>query len=99
MIMLADGMIAIATLILAVMFLMGYKYIGLLYVILLIRAAGTGIQVPAVNALIPQIVPKDQLMKVNGVNSSISSLMMFLAPAAGGVILSISTIETAFLLM
>nr|WP_081954083.1 MFS transporter [Paenibacillus sp. FSL R5-0345] len=96
MIMLADGMIAIATLILAVMFLMGYKYIGLLYVILLIRAAGTGIQVPAVNALIPQIVPKDQLMKVNGVNSSISSLMMFLAPAAGGVILSISTIETAF---
>ncbi|MEK5254589.1 MFS transporter [Paenibacillus sp. FSL F4-0125] len=96
MIMLADGMIAIATLILAVMFLMGYKYIWLLYVILLIRAAGTGIQVPAVNALIPQIVPKDHLMKVNGVNSSISSLMMFLAPAAGGVILSISTIETAF---
>lgn len=96
MIMLADGMIAIATLILTVMFLMGYKYIWLLYVILLIRAAGTGIQVPAVNALIPQIVPKDQLMKVNGVNSSISSLMMFLAPAAGGVILSISTIETAF---
>ncbi|MNZ84496.1 enterobactin exporter EntS [compost metagenome] len=48
------------------------------------------------NALIPQLVPKDQLMKVNGVNSSISSLMMFLAPAAGGVILSISTIEIAF---
>lgn len=96
MIMLADGMIAIATLILAMMFLMGYNNIWLLYLILLIRAAGTGIQVPAVNALIPQIVPKDQLMKVNGVNSSISSLMMFLAPAAGGVILSISTIETAF---
>ncbi|MBY3620705.1 MFS transporter [Acinetobacter sp. CUI P1] len=96
MIMLADGMIAIATLILAVMFLMGYNNIWLLYVILLIRAAGTGIQVPAVNALIPQLVRKDQLMKVNGVNSSISSLMMFLAPAAGGVILSISSIETAF---
>ncbi|MGE7610673.1 MFS transporter [Paenibacillus sp. NPDC101420] len=96
MIMLADGMIAIATLILAVMFLLGYHNIWLLYLILLIRAAGTGIQVPAVNAHLPQIVPKDQLMKVNGVNSSISSLMIFLAPAAGGVILSISTIETAF---
>lgn len=45
--------------------LMGYNNIWLLYLILLIRAAGTGIQVPAVNALIPQIVPKDQLMKVN----------------------------------
>lgn len=90
MIMLAEGMIAIATLILDVMFLLGYHNIWLLYLVLLIRAASTGIQVPAVKALIPQIVPKDQLMKGNGVNSSISFLMMFLAPAAGGVILSIT---------
>ena len=36
MIMLADGMIAIATLLLAVMFLMGYNNIWLLYLILLL---------------------------------------------------------------
>ena len=66
---------------------------------LLIRSAGTGVQTPAVNALIPQIVPKEYLMKVNGINSSITSLIMFLSPAQVSAILSIASIETTFLLM
>ncbi|WP_195575215.1 MFS transporter [Paenibacillus sp. 1001270B_150601_E10] len=97
MIMLADGAIAAATLVLALLFLAGYNEIWLLYPILLIRAAGTGIQVPAVNALIPQIVPQDRLMKVNGINSSITSFVMFLSPAAGGAILSVAPIENVFM--
>ncbi|CEY71443.1 Macrolide efflux pump [Streptococcus pneumoniae] len=48
------------------------------------------------NALIPQIVPKEYLMKVNGINSSITSLIMFLSPAASAMILSIASIETTF---
>ncbi|HEK9102725.1 MFS transporter [Bacillus pfraonensis] len=96
MIMLSDGIIAFATFILAILFVAGYKSIWLLFIVLLIRSAGTGIQTPAVNALIPQIVPKDNLMKVNGVNSSITSLIMFLSPAASGAILSIASIEATF---
>lgn len=96
MIMLSDGIIAIATLVLAILFLTGYKSIWLLFIVLLIRSAGTGVQTPAVNALIPQIVPKEYLMKVNGINSSITSLIMFLSPAASATILSISSIETTF---
>lgn len=96
MIMLSDGIIAFATFILAILFVLGYKSIWLLFIVLLIRSAGTGIQTPAVNALIPQIVPKDNLMKVNGVNSSITSLIMFLSPAASGAILSIASIEATF---
>jgi MFS transporter, DHA3 family, macrolide efflux protein len=93
-IMLADGMVASATLILAILFIAGFHHIWLLFIVLLIRSAGTGIQTPAVYALIPQIVPKDKLMKVNGVNSSITSLIMFLSPGASGAILSVATIET-----
>ncbi|MEW4153198.1 MFS transporter [Bacillus thuringiensis] len=96
MIMLSDGIIAIATLVLAILFLTGYKSIWLLFIVLLIRSAGTGVQTPAVNALIPQIVPKEYLMKVNGINSSITSLIMFLSPAASATILSIASIETTF---
>ncbi|NCA63168.1 MFS transporter [Bacillus cereus] len=96
MIMLSDGIIAIATLVLAILFLTGYKSIWLLFIVLLIRSAGTGVQTPAVNALIPQIVPKEYLMKVNGINSSITSLIMFLSPAASAAILSIASIETTF---
>ncbi|MDK8179939.1 MFS transporter [Paenibacillus sp. UMB4589-SE434] len=97
LIMLADGAIAGSTLILAILYCAGYEDIVLLYPLLLVRAAGTGIQAPAVNALIPQIVPQDKLMKVSGINSSISSLMMFLSPAAGGVMLSIAPLETVFM--
>ncbi len=35
-------------------------------------------------------------MKVNGVNSSITSLIMFLSPAASAAILSIASIEMTF---
>lgn len=92
-IMFSDTLIAIATLILAVCFLSGYKNIWLLFGALVVRSAGTGIQTPAVGALIPQLVPKDELMKINGMNSTLSSLMMFLSPAVSGAILSVAPLE------
>ncbi|MBD8497417.1 MFS transporter [Paenibacillus arenosi] len=98
MIIVSDGMIAAATLILAILFLAGYKNVWLLFIVLLIRSAGTGIQTPAIHALIPQLVPKEQLMKVNGMYSTITSLMMVLSPAASGAILSIGPIESILLI-
>ncbi len=67
LIMLADAIIAFVTLLLAISFLMGDENIWLLFVVLLIRSAGTGLQTPAVNAIIPQIVPQDDLMRINGI--------------------------------
>lgn len=96
MIMLSDSVIAITTLVLALLFLNGHNYIWLLYIALLIRSAGTGIQTPAVNAILPQIVPKENLMKVNGIYSTLLSLIMFLSPALSGAILSFTTIEVVF---
>lgn len=93
MIMLSDILIAIATLTLAVSFLSGYRSIWLLFGVLVVRSAGTGIQTPAVGALIPQLVPKEELMRINGINSTLSSLMMFLSPAVGGAILSVAPLE------
>lgn len=96
MCMLADAMIALATLIIALLFLSGYQDIWLLFTVLIVRSLGTGIQTPAVNALIPQIVPPKHLMKINGINSSLSSLMMFMSPFLSGIILSFASIETTF---
>lgn len=94
LIMLSDSVIAISTLLLAVTFLMGHKYTWLLFIVLAIRSAGTGIQTPAVNAIIPQIVPQEQLMRINGIYSTLNSIMLFLSPVISGVILSLSTLET-----
>lgn len=96
MAILSDAIIALSTLIIAILFLSGYQEIWLLFVVLLLRSAGTGIQIPTVNALIPQIVPQEHLMKINGINSSISSLMMFLSPMLSGLILSFASIEMTF---
>lgn len=94
MIMISDSLIAVSTLILALSFLSGENNTWLLFAVLIVRSAGTGIQTPMVNALIPQIVPKEQLMRIGGINSTLSSMMMFLSPAVSGAILSVSPIAT-----
>lgn len=96
MMMISDALIATATLMIAISFLFGYKNIWLLFAVLIIRSAGTGVQTPAVNAFIPQIVPSEYLMKINGINSTLTALMAFLSPAVSGVLLSITSIEVTF---
>src|SRR5690606_17370517 len=92
----ADGLIAIATLILAILFLMGFDSIWLLFGIAAVRAFGSGIQMPAVGAILPQIVPKDKLTKVNGANGSIQAVIMFVSPMVSAALLAMSTIEVIF---
>ncbi len=85
MIVLADGMIAFTTAILAVLFTLGHDYIWLLFVISAVRSLGAGIQMPAVSAFLPEIVPQDSLMRVNGINASIRAIGL-LSPAAAGAL-------------
>lgn len=47
LIVVADGMIAFATLILAILFMQGFDAIWLLFVMVAIRAFGAGVQMPA----------------------------------------------------
>ena len=86
LIMLADAGIAASTLALALIMLSGYDAVWLIFLTMAVRSAGAGIQMPAVSALIPQITPARNLMRVNGINGSIQSAMALLAPAAAGAI-------------
>ena len=85
-----------STLVLAVIFLSGYRELWLLFLVSGIRSIGAGIQMPAVNALLPQIVPADRLVKVNGLNSTIQPVTMIAAPIASGALLSLSRLEAIF---
>lgn len=96
LIMLSDSMIAAVTLILAILFLMGYDALWLLFVMSAIRALGAGVQTPAVGAFLPQIVPEDKLTRVNATNGSIQSLVMLLSPMLSGALLTMATIEAIF---
>ncbi|MGM0903576.1 MAG: MFS transporter [Bacillota bacterium] len=96
LIILADSLIATATLILAIVFLMGYDAVWLLFLMAAIRAIGAGIQTPAVGAILPQIVPKDKLTKVNGINGSLQAVIMFVAPIVSAGLLTMATLEVIF---
>lgn len=101
LIILSDGLIAAATLLLALLFPLipqGTPVLLSLVAISVIRSLGTGIQTPAVNAAIPQLVPEDKLMKFNGVNSTVQSLVQFAAPAAAGAILSWETLRATLMI-
>lgn len=93
LIMLADSGIALATLVLALLFLSGYQSIWLLFIIAAIRAFGAGIQTPAVGAILPQLVPEEKLMRVNGVNGTVQSMIFFAAPMVSAALLSVTTLE------
>lgn len=97
LIMISDGLIALSTLGLAIVFLMGYKALWLLYAVSVMRAIGGAIQTPSVNAMLPDIVPEEQLTRVNGINGSIQSLLSLVSPALAGVLLNVvGSIELIF---
>ncbi|KGR91759.1 MFS transporter [Ureibacillus massiliensis 4400831 = CIP 108448 = CCUG 49529] len=92
----SDSLIALSTLILAIIFLMGYDSMWLLFVVAAIRALGTGVQTPAVGAVLPQIVPEEHLVKINGINGSIQAIIMFVSPMVSAALLSTTAIEVIF---
>lgn len=81
-IIIADICIAISTLVVAVFFIAGIESIWVLFIVLAIRSFGAGVQTPTVNAIIPNIAPQERLMRVNGINTTIQSIMLILSPAA-----------------
>ncbi|RLK24731.1 DHA3 family macrolide efflux protein-like MFS transporter [Micromonospora sp. M71_S20] len=82
----ADAGIAAATLVLALLMLNGITDLWVILLAVAVRSFGAGVQTPTVQAIIPQIVPADQLMRVNGMFQTISSAMALLAPAAAAAI-------------
>ena len=88
LIILADAGIACATLIIALLFLSGFDAKWLLFVVLAVRSFGSGVQTPTTTSFIPEIVPEKSLMRVNGINTTIQSVMLILSPAVSGALLA-----------
>ena len=98
MIIISDSTIALATLVLAFFMLSGVEDLWLIFLVMAVRSVGAGIQMPAISALLPQIVPTEKLMRVNGINSSVQSSLMILAPvAAAGIYSTISLAAILFI--
>lgn len=97
----ADSLIALVTflMVLAIPHITDKTVVlGGLLVMSVIRSFGAGIQTPAVNAVIPQLVPEDQIMRFNGINATMQSVVQFAAPAAAGVLLTMNTLSSTLII-
>ncbi len=97
-VIISDSMIAISTFILAIFFITGIDNIGWVFFFNALRAFGTGIQLPASKSILPQIVPKEQLMKANSINTGVWSVIQLVSPGLGGLVMSLMDMEYVFLI-
>jgi MFS transporter, DHA3 family, macrolide efflux protein len=96
LIMISDGSIALLTLLTAFLFHLGYENIILLLVISTLRSIGQAIQQSAGNALVQQIVPAEELTKINGAFQGSQALIMILGPVLGGFVYGKFGLEATF---
>lgn len=97
----SDAVIALSTLALALLFPLIREDSGILLALLaasVIRSLGAGVQLPAVNATTPLLVPEEHLMRVNGINATLQSIIQFLAPAAAGAILTMGSLRATLMI-
>jgi DHA3 family macrolide efflux protein-like MFS transporter len=98
MIILSDSAIALSTLGLAFVMMSGTDDLWLIFLVMAVRSLGAGVQMPAISALLPQIVPTDKLLRVNGINSSVQSSLLIFAPvAAAGIYATMSLATILFI--
>ncbi len=88
LIVIADGTIALVTLITAILFSLGNIEIWMLIAVTVVRGIGQAIHGPAIGAAIPLMVPQDKLMRVQGIQSGIQSAFNVLGPIVAAILIS-----------
>lgn len=95
---LADSFIAFCTLILAVLFYFDLAAIGHIYALLALRSVGSAFHMPAMQASVPLLAPKSELIRVAGINQVIQSVCNIAGPALAGLFISFMKMTNILLL-
>ncbi len=90
----ADAVIALATLGLALVFMAGEMNVWHVYAIMFIRAVAGGFHWPAMQASTSLMVPEKQLTRVAGLNQTLHGIMGILGPPLGALLLSIMPLQS-----
>ncbi len=93
-----DVFIAAVTVLLAAGFATGHVSQWAIVLVLVLRSLGTGVQTPAVQAFIPDIVPDEGLLRVNSINGVIESVNMLAMPAVAVALLAVLPLQGILLI-
>ncbi|MFW9782243.1 MAG: MFS transporter [Candidatus Heimdallarchaeota archaeon] len=87
LIIIADSSQAFFTFILIFLFQLGLANFWMVYIFISLRSVFQAFHVPTVNAIIPTMVPKDKLSRINGVNFLFTGVVQFFAPFIAATLL------------
>ena len=87
--MVADGGIALATILLVYLFASGQVQIWHIYVIMMARSLGGAFHFPAMQASTSLMVPEKHLTRISGANQTLQGAINIVAPPTGALLLEI----------
>lgn len=93
----ADCVVALSSLLLGILFFIGIKSIVIVYIVLFVRALGETFHKPTLQAVIPQLVPTSELTKAGGFGQMINSACSMVGPMLGAFLMSVTTLQYAML--
>lgn len=85
--MVADGSVGIATIVLAVLFAGGSAHVAFVYGLILCRAAAMAFHWPAMQSSISLMVPDRHLSRIAGLNQTLQGLAAIVSPPLGALLL------------
>lgn len=89
----ADSLVALATLLLIVLFGMGIIQPWHIYAVMFIRSIGGAFHWPAMQASTSLMVPKEHLARIAGLNQSLEGLGRIIMPPLGALLIKVLPIE------
>lgn len=90
---LADSAIALATVVLAVLFWRGAAQIWHIYALIFVRSAMTGFHAPAMQASTSLMVPRQHLSRVQGINQMLNGGLNILSAPLGALLLEVLPLQ------
>ncbi len=93
LILIADSSQVIATVFLIIFFALNITNIYTIFILITIRSIFQAIHLPTVNSIIPAMVPKEKLTRINGINYLFTGLVELTAPFVGATLLLILSVN------
>jgi len=88
-----DFLQALTTIVLILLFSFGHVSIWLILAFLAMRSVYQAFNVPAVSAIVPLMVPRDELSRVNGLNYLLTGTMTLIGPIVAAVLLTMARLD------
>jgi len=90
----ADGLIALAVVVLAALYALDSVQIWHIYLVMFVRAVGGAFHWPAMQASTSLMVPEKHLSRVSGLNQALQGLAAIAAPPLGALLLDLLPVQS-----